>query len=154
MVREDIEQRIADALKNSNKTELAVWRALKNEFLVYKTAKAGNEIDDAMEMKLIQKMVSQRKDSFEQYSAAGRMDLAENEKAEMEVLEKLLPKEPTEDELREYVTEIINLRSEVLSMKDMKYLMDLVRSKYPTANGGVIAKLVKEGINNQFSKEN
>lgn len=154
MVREDIEQRIADALKNGNKTELAVWRALKNEFLVYKTAKAGNEIDDAVEMKLIQKMVSQRKDSFEQYNAAGRMDLAENEKAEMEVLEKLLPKEPTEDELREYVTEIINLRSEVLSMKDMKYLMGLVRSKYPTANGGAIAKLVKEGINNQFSKEN
>ena len=60
MFRETIEHRIADAMKTDNKTELAVWRAIKNEFLIYKTAKAGNELTDAVELKLIQKCMKNR----------------------------------------------------------------------------------------------
>ena len=125
-------------MKTGNKTELAVWRAVKNEFLVYKTAKAGNELTDDIELKLIQKLASQRKDSFEQYSAAGRNDLAENERNEMVILEKLLPKEPTE--------KAVNELDHAPEMKDMKTIQSVVRSKFPTVNGGTVAKLFKERI--------
>ena len=146
MFRETIEHRIADAMKPGNKTELAVWRAVKNEFLIYKTAKAGNELTDDIELKLIQKLASQRKDSFEQYSAAGRNDLAENERNEMVILEKLLPKEPTEEELKAEIEKAVNELNHVPEMKDMKTVQSVVRSKFPTVNGGIVAKLFKEKI--------
>lgn len=146
MFRETIEHRIADAMKTANKTELAVWRAIKNEFLIYKTAKAGNELTDAVELKLIQKLASQRKDSFEQYSAAGRNDLAENERNEMVILEKLLPKEPTEAEIKEEIEKAVYELGHAPEMKDMKAIQSVVRSKFPTVNGGTVAKLFKERI--------
>ena len=146
MFRETIEHRIADAMKTANKTELAVWRAIKNEFLIYKTAKAGNELTDAVELKLIQKLASQRKDSFEQYSAAGRNDLAENERNEMVILEKLLPKEPTEAEIKEEIEKAVYELGHAPEMKDMKTIQSVVRSKFPTVNGGTVAKLFKERI--------
>lgn len=146
MFRETIEHRIADAMKTANKTELAVWRAIKNEFLIYKTAKAGNELTDAVELKLIQKLASQRKDSFEQYSAAGRNDLAENERNEMVILEKLLPKEPTEAEIKEEIEKAVYELGHAPEMKDMKTIQSVVRSKFPTVNGGIVAKLFKERI--------
>lgn len=146
MFRETIEHRIADAMKTANKTELAVWRAIKNEFLIYKTAKAGNELTDAVELKLIQKLASQRKDSFEQYSAAGRNDLAENERNEMVILEKLLPKEPTEAEIKEEIEKAVYELGHTPEMKDMKTIQSVVRSKFPTVNGGIVAKLFKERI--------
>ena len=146
MFRETIEHRIADAMKTANKTELAVWRAIKNEFLIYKTAKAGNELTDAVELKLIQKLASQRKDSFEQYSAAGRNDLAENERNEMVILEKLLPKEPTEEELKVEIEIAVYKLGHAPEMKDMKTIQSVVRSKFPTVNGGTVAKLFKERI--------
>lgn len=146
MFRETIEHRIADAMKTGNNTELAVWRAIKNEFLIYKTAKAGNELTDAVELKLIQKLASQRKDSFEQYSAAGRNDLAENERNEMVILEKLLPKEPTEEELKAEIEKAVNELDHAPEMKDMKTIQSVVRSKFPTVNGGTVAKLFKERI--------
>lgn len=144
MFRETIEHRIADAMKTANKTELAVWRAIKNEFLIYKTAKAGNELTDAVELKLIQKLASQRKDSFEQYSAAGRNDLAENERNEMVILEKLLPKEPTEAEIKEEIEKAVYELGHAPEMKDMKTIQSVVRSKFPTVNGGIVAKLFKD----------
>lgn len=146
MFRETIEHRIADAMKTGNKTELAVWRAVKNEFLVYKTAKAGNELTDDIELKLIQKLASQRKDSFEQYSAAGRNDLAENERNEMEILERLLPKEPTEEEVKAEIAYAINELDHIPEMKDMKTILSIVRTQFPTVNGGIVAKLFKERI--------
>lgn len=146
MIRENINQRIAEAMKNGNKIETAVWRALKNEFLVYQTAKAGNEITDDVELRLIQKMVSQRKDSFEQYNAAGRKDLAENEWTEMKILEGLLPKEPSATELREEICRIVETMETEPSMKDMKFVQAEVKKIYPIVSGGMIAKLFKEII--------
>lgn len=146
MIRENINQRIAEAMKNGNKIETAAWRALKNEFLVYQTAKAGNEITDDVELRLIQKMVSQRKDSFEQYNTAGRKDLADNEYAEMQILESLLPKEPTEEEIKNSVVGIILEIDHEPSMKDMKFVQTEIKTEYPTVNGGIVAKIFKEII--------
>ena len=93
MVREKIDTLIARAMKEGNAQLTQVWRAVKSEFMKYKTAKAGNEITDAVEMTIIQKMVAQRKDAYEQYTAAGRTDLAAIECFEYTFLEDLLPKE-------------------------------------------------------------
>ena len=145
MLREKIDSLIAQAMKESNAQLTQLWRAVKTEFMKYKTAKAGNEITDAVELTIIQKMVAQRKDAYEQYTAAGRKDLAAIEYFEYAFLEDLLPKEPTEDEIREAITEAVK-GIEVPTMKNMKDVMNFVKEKYPTVNGGLVSKLFKEKI--------
>ena len=75
--------------KNVKRTE--VLRAIKNEFLVYQTAKGAKPLDDAAEFTILRKMVKQRLDSRDQYISAGRKDLADNESKEILVLESFLP---------------------------------------------------------------
>ena len=81
-----------------------------------------------------------------QFAEGGRVDLALKERAELEVLESLLPKEPTEAELKASVKaavdELITMNGQV-SMRDMKAVYSMVRQKYPTASGGVVANLFK-----------
>lgn len=75
-----------------------VLRAIKNEFLVYQTAKGAKPLDDAAEFTILRKMVKQRLDSRDQYIAAGRKDLADNESKEILVLESFLPSEASPEE--------------------------------------------------------
>ena len=136
---------IAQSMKDGKLALTTVWRAVKTEFTKYKTAKAGNELDDAVELSIIQKMVAQRKDAYEQYKSAGRNDLAAIEEYEYKFLETLLPKEPTEDEIKEAITEAI-AGIDTPTMKNMKDVMNFVKGKYPTVNGGVVSRLFKEMI--------
>ena len=145
MIREKIDAMIAQSMKDGKLALTTVWRAVKAEFTKYKTAKAGNELDDAVELNIIQKMVAQRKDAYEQYKSAGRNDLAAIEEYEYKFLETLLPKEPTEDEIKEAITEA-TVGIDTPTMKNMKDVMNFVKGKYPTVNGGVVSKLFKEMI--------
>lgn len=145
MIREKIDAMIAQSMKDGKLAFTTVWRAVKTEFTKYKTAKAGNELDDAVELNIIQKMVAQRKDAYEQYKSAGRNDLAAIEEYEYKFLETLLPKEPTEDEIKEAITEA-TVGIDTPTMKNMKDVMNFVKGKYPTVNGGVVSKLFKEMI--------
>ena len=148
MYREIIDSKILEFTKSRNEVSLSVWKDIKNEFLKFKTGKdtADKELTDEIEFKLISKLAAQRRDSEEQFAAGGRADLALKEHAELEVLESLLPKEPTEAELKASVKaavdELIAMNGQV-SMRDMKAVYSMVRQKYPTASGGVVANLFK-----------
>ena len=148
MYREIIDSKILEFTKSRNEVSLSVWKDIKNEFLKFKTGKdtAGKELTDEVEFKLISKLAAQRRDSEAQFATGGRADLALKEHAELEVLESLLPKEPTEAELKASVKaaveELIAMNGQV-SMRDMKAVYSMVRQKYPTASGGVVANLFK-----------
>ena len=145
MYAEKIDQLIGTALKNRNTVELAVWRAIKAEFLNYKTAEAGNVITDAVEAKIFKKMLAQRKDSIEQYKAAGRNDLVENETAEYNIIAELLPKAASDEEIKSAVLAAFDAL-ENPSMRDMKFIQDKVKEQYPTADGKKIAEIFKSLI--------
>ena len=148
MYREIVDSKILEFTKSRNEVSLSVWKDIKNEFLKFKTGKdtASKELTDEVEFKLISKIAAQRRDSEAQFAAGGRADLALKEHAELEVLESLLPKEPTEAELKASVKaavdELIAMNGQV-SMRDMKAVYSMVRQKYPTASGGVVANLFK-----------
>lgn len=148
MYAENIDHKIAESLKEHNTVSLAVWRSIKTEFLNYKTAKAGNVLTDAVEITLINKLLSQRKDAAQQFRDGGRVDLAEKEEAEAEVLATLVPKEPTEKEIADAVKNFVEEKAEgyVLSMKDMKDVMAYVKGKYPNANGGLVSQIFRKLI--------
>lgn len=143
MYNETINQRIANAMKAHNDVELKVWRAIKTAFMNYVTAKAGNFITDEIEINLINKMAAQRKEAYEQYMAANRLDLAEAEKAELDIIMTLLPKEPTEDEIISEINNVVSTLDHKISMADMKIIMQSVKAKYPNVNGGIVSKYVK-----------
>ena len=140
MYSEKIEKMIMEALKAGEKTKAGAFRMLKSEFIVFKTAKNAKPLDEAAEIAIIKKMIKQRQDAAKEYLAAGRLELADNELEEVDVLKPLLPAEITEDEIKEAVKEISNTTEPV--KKNMGVFMKAVKSKYPTADGKTVSQIV------------
>lgn len=146
-----IDELIKNAMHEKNTELLGVLKLIKAEFLKKATEpnRTSKELTEEEQMKVLMKMAAAHKDSIEQYDKAGRSDLSENEKKELDVINGFLPKEATDEEIAEYTSLAVTIykttkdESYVLSMKDMKGIMALVKEKYPTANGGVISKTLK-----------
>lgn len=144
MYRENIDKQIASAMKSGDNVKLAVWRSIKTEFVKFQTSSADAQLTDEKELQIITKMVQQRKDSVDQYTKANRLDLAKTEQAELDILSGFLPKDPTEDDIRNIINEFFAYREQPPMMKDMRDVMIAVRVKYPTVNGGMVSKIFKE----------
>ena len=103
-----IQADMVSAMKAKETVRLASLRAIKAAIMLAKTAEgATGEITDQEIVKIIQKLVKQRKESAQQYTDAGRPELAENELAEAAVMEVYLPKQLSEAELEAELTKII-----------------------------------------------
>ncbi|MBQ2112830.1 MAG: GatB/YqeY domain-containing protein [Bacteroidales bacterium] len=145
----ELEKRIqadmVSAMKAKETVRLASLRAIKAAIMLAKTAEgATGEIDDAGIVKLIQKLVKQRKESAQQYNDAGRPELAENELAEASAMEVYLPKQLSEAEVEEQLKAII---AEVGAAKpsDMGKVMGVATKKLAgLAEGRLISTLVKK----------
>lgn len=150
MLNKEINNLIADAIKSKNSDRLNVLRLIKSEFI--KAEKDGIVLDDISETKILLKMVSQREDAIKQYKEGNRTDLVEKEQKELDIINTFVPKQPTEEELYNYTIEVIILygtikgEEYVLSMKDMKPILNLVQEKYPSANGKIVSKALQNFI--------
>ena len=144
-----LEQKIMVDLKTAmlakDEKALRSLRAIKAAILLAKTSEgASGELKEDDEIKLLQKLVKQRKDSLEIYQQQNRIDLAQKEQEEIEIIEKFLPKQLSADELRSEVAAII---SEVgaTSAADMGKVMGAATKKLAgKADGKTISALVKE----------
>lgn len=105
---DQVSEDIKTAMKAREKVRLEALRGIKKEFLEAKTAKgAGGELTDENAMKILVKMVKQRKESARIYTENNRPELAGNELAEAAVIEEYLPKQLGEEELKEELRAII-----------------------------------------------
>lgn len=105
---ERVSEDIKDAMRAKDKIKLEALRGAKKEFIEAKTAKGGDgELADDAAIKILQKMVKQRRDSADIYKSQDRPELAEKELAEIAVLEHYLPKQLSEQELEVNLKEII-----------------------------------------------
>jgi uncharacterized protein YqeY len=120
-------------------------RAIKAAIIVAKTAEgAGGAINEAEEVKLLQKLVKQRKDSLEIFEKQNRPDLASKEKEEIEVIEKFLPGQLSHEELKPLIREIIQ-QTGASSAADMGKVMGVANKQLAgKADGKTISQLVKE----------
>lgn len=134
-----------DAMKSKNEAVLRSLRAIKAEIIKAKTEPgAGGEIDEATEQKFLQKMMKQRKDSFEIFTQQNRSDLAVKEKEEMDVIEKFLPQQLSAEEIREAVKNIIT-QAGATSAADMGKVMGTASKQLAgKADGKTISAIVKE----------
>ena len=134
-----------EAMKSKNEGLLRSLRAIKAEIIKAKTEPgAGGEINEATEQKFLQKMMKQRKDSLEIFEKQGRADLAEKEKEEMAVIEKFLPKQLSEAEIKDAVASIITSTG-ASTPADMGKVMGVASKQLSgLADGKTISNIVKE----------
>jgi uncharacterized protein YqeY len=134
-----------EAMKAKNEAVLRGLRAIKAEIIKAKTEPgAGGEINEETEQKFLQKMMKQRKDSLEIFEKQGREDLAVKEREEIAVIEKFLPKQLTETELKEVVAKII-AETGASSPADMGKVMGVASKQLAgKADGKSISAVVKE----------
>lgn len=104
---DQINNDLKEAMKAKDTTTLTALRAIKSQLLLAATEKGGGESTEEAEIKMLQKQVKQRKESAELYKTQGREDLAEAELAEASIIEKYLPKQLSEDELKPIIQTII-----------------------------------------------
>ena len=133
------------AMKAKDAVKLASLRAIKAAILLAKTAEGGNgEITDQDVVKIIQKLVKQRKESAQQYNDAGRPELAENELAEAAAMEVYLPKQLSEAEVEEQLKAII-AETGASKPSDMGKVMGVATKRLAgLAEGRMISTLVKK----------
>lgn len=144
MLFDQINTDIKEAMKARDKVRLATLRNIKKYFLEAKTAPgAGDDLTDDAALRILQKLAKQGRESAATFSQQGRQDLADDEMAQVAVIETYLPKPLSETEIEAAVAAII---AEVgaTSMKDMGRVMGLAsRQMAGRAEGGAISAVVK-----------
>ena len=144
-LEQQIMAKMKEAMKSKNEAVLRALRAIKAEIIKAKTEPgASGEIDEATEQKFLQKMMKQRKDSLDIFEKQGREDLAQKEREEMSVIEKFLPKQLDENEIKEIVSSIIK-EVGASSAADMGKVMGVASKQLAgRADGKTISAIVKE----------
>lgn len=143
-LEQQIQKDIMEAMKAHNTVRTNAVRAIKSEILLAKTSGAGAEITDGDVIKLIQKLIKQRKESAAMYAQGGRQDLVDNELAEAAEMEGYLPKQLSEAEVEEIVKGII-AETGASSMADMGKVMGLATKKLAgQADGRTVSTIVKK----------
>jgi uncharacterized protein YqeY len=146
-LEQEVMQKMKEAMKAKDTVALASLRSIKSEILKAKTASSNKEdMSEAEELKLVQKLVKQRKDSAQTYKEQNREDLAEAELAEAKIIEQFLPAQLSEEEIGKEVEAII-AETGASSMKDMGKVMGLASQHLAgKADGKTISKIVKEKL--------
>lgn len=135
---------LKEAMKAKDEASLRTLRAIKGALLLAKTEKNAGEMTEERELQLIQKLAKQRKESFEIYQGQGMVDLAAKEKEELDVLEKFLPKQLSEVELKPIIQACIEELG-ITDIKEMGKAIGFVNKKLAgQAEGALISKVVKE----------
>lgn len=143
-----ISEEIKNAMKAKDKVALETLRNIKKFFIEAQTAPGANdELSDEAALKIIQKLVKQGKDAAEIYIGQGRQDLADEELAQVAVMEKYLPKQMSAEELEAALKEII-AETGAKDGKDMGKVMGVASKKLAgLAEGRAISAKVKELLN-------
>lgn len=144
-LEQQIMTEMKEAMKAKNEGVLRALRAIKAEIIKAKTEPgAAGEIDEATEQKFLQKMMKQRRDSLDIFEKQGREDLAAKEREEMAVIEKFLPKQMEEAELKEIIQKII-AETGASTPADMGKVMGVASKQLAgKADGKTISSMVKD----------
>lgn len=143
-----INEDLKTAMKAKDQISLRGIRAIKSAILIYNTSGAGDELNQEREVALLQKLVKQRQDSLDIFEKQGREDLAKIEREEIEVIMRYLPKQLSEDELKEAIKSIMT-RLGANTMKDMGRVMGEASKEFAgKADGKTISAVVKALLSN------
>ena len=145
MLFDQISNDIKEAMKARDKVRLEALRNIKKVFIEAKTAPGANDtLEDAQALKILQKLAKQGHDSADLYTSQNRPDLAEEEMAQVNVIESYLPKQMSEEEIEAVVKEII-AQTGAQSRKEMGKVMGIASKQLAgKADGKKISEIVKK----------
>ena len=142
-LEQKIMQDLKTAMKAKDQASLRGIRAIKSAIQLAKTDGSGTEIDAGTEIKMLQKLVKQRQDSLNIFEEQGREDLAQVEREEIEVIQRYLPEQMSDEVLEQKLREII-ARVGAESMRDMGKVMGIASKEFAgKADGKTISAKVK-----------
>ncbi|WP_316813207.1 GatB/YqeY domain-containing protein [Pedobacter heparinus] len=147
MISNTIDQEIKQAMLAKDQAKLRGLRAIKAALLLAKTEKGtAEEITEETELRLLQKLIKQRKESADIYKQQGREDLSKVEEEEIEVISAFMPRQLDEAEIGQIIARIIT-DSGAVSVKDMGKVMGLANKELAgKADGKLVAELVKKQL--------
>ena len=144
-IRHLIEEAVKSSMRERNKERTATLRMALSEL---KKEEIDNKIELSNEdsIKILQRMIKQRKESMSQFLNAQRNDLAEKEELEIVILQDFLPEQMSEEDINKLVIEAIN-ETDAKELKDIGKVMGFLKTKIQgNADMGVVSKLVKENL--------
>ena len=146
-LKKQIDEKLSASLKAKDKSTYPTLRlivsAIKDAEIAGRS-KGKKEIEDGEIISLLKKMIKQRNESCEVYEKAGRLELLENEKKEITVINTFLPKQLSEDETKKICQETIKSTG-ASSMKDMGKVMGVLKSKYAdTLDFSKVSSIIKD----------
>ena len=145
-LQNQVMEQIKTAMKAKDTVALESLRAIKSALLLAQTSGKGGDLSEDDEVKLIQKLVKQRKDSAAIFTEQGREDLASPELAQVAIIEQFLPEQLTEEEIEKVVVQTIDAIG-ADGMKDMGKVMGMVSKELAgQADGKTISTIVKNKL--------
>jgi len=133
MLRDQLTAAMKEAMKNKDKRRLTTVRlilaAIKDRDIAARTDKNGPDDEDVVVLEILSKMIKQRKESLVVYEEAGRLELAQQEQAEMDIISEFLPRQMPEEEIAAAVDDAI-AETEASGLKDIGKIMALLKGKY------------------------
>lgn len=143
-LEERIAQDLKEAMKNKDEAAKRGIRAIKQAILLQKTSGSEEAINPEVEIKMLQKLVKQRRESLEIYEKQDREDLARLEREEIEIIERYLPEQLSEDQLKAELEKIVQ-ETGADSMKDMGKIMGIATQRLAgRADGKAISRVVRQ----------
>lgn len=139
----NIDLMILQAMKDKQEGKVRTYRAIKSEIQAFKTAKNAKIYDEVAEITLLKKMIKQREDSIQQYTNAGRKDLANSENIEVLYLKELIPEEPTKEDILDWLEDKGLTK---ISRNEMGSTIKMVKSAFPAVDGKMVSEIVKSMI--------
>ena len=139
----DINAKIMEAMKSKNKIASETFKLIKAKILEFKTQKNAPEYTEEAEIKLLQKMVKEREESAKIYKDAGRNELANAELAQVAIINELLPKIASQEDVENYLN---NKYPNGIEKKSMGVVIREVKSEFVGVDGAMVANIVKSKL--------
>jgi len=149
MIHDDFKNELKDAMRAKDKVRVEVIRAIMTAFtndLITQKKKPDDVLDDKSALEVIKRQAKQRKDSIEQFEKGDRADLAIIEKEELAIIEKYLPEQMSEDEIRK----IAETKKEELGVTDKSKMGILMGAIMKETGGGADGNVVKNVVESLF----
>ncbi len=145
-IQDKINLEIKNAMKEKNINKLAALRAVKSALLLEATKDRKEHIDDTVSLKIISKLVKQRKDSAKIFLEKNRNDLANEELEQLKYLENYLPVQMTQEEIKKIIDQVI-VETNSSSLSDIGKCMGiLIQRTKGKADGALISRILKESL--------
>ena len=147
-MKNELNSLIMQAMKEHNTSRTETLRAIKTAFMNWQTSKehAGQELTEADEIQIIKKLVKQREESVEQFIAARRGELVNEEQKQIMVLKEFLPAEATEEDIVRAFLKVKDANELEPIKKNMGVFVKEIKKELPTADGKLVAMTVQKHL--------